>query len=154
MFMSSIEKTILKNMDIWRNINKIYNKKGNTKTLVLKSPQIETKDNKLLVSLKKSNFNLLNKKINKPHLYLNNAEAKAVKSELDHTDIIMNKNIINRLFRNSNTNYVNSNMKNSYFNTMLNKNDKTNYKMIKQTIQSYNSLKNSLISLSAAIHFI
>ncbi len=126
MFMSSIEKTILKNMDIWRNINKIYNKKGNTNTLVLKSPQIETKDNKLLVSLKKSNFNLLNKKINKPHLYLNNAEAKAVKSELDHTDIIMNKNIINRLFRNSNTNYVNSNMKNSYFNTMLNKNDKTN----------------------------
>ena len=119
MFMSSIEKTILKNMDIWRNINKIYNKKGNTKTLVLKSPQIETKDNKLLVSLKKSNFNLLNKKINKPHLYLNNAEAEAVKSELDHTDIIINKNIINRLFRNSN-------MKNSYFNTMLNKNDKTN----------------------------
>ena len=92
MFMSSIEKTILKNMDIWRNINKIYNKKGNTKTLVLKSPQIETKDNKLLVSLKKSNFNLLNKKINKPHLYLNNAEAEAVKSELDHTDIIINKN--------------------------------------------------------------
>ena len=111
-------------MDIWKNINKIYNKKGNTKTLVLKSPQIETKDNKLLVSLKKSNFNLLNKKINKPHLYLNNAEAEAVKSELDHTDIIINKNIINRLFRNSN-------MKNSYFNTMLNKNDKTNRKNYK-----------------------
>ena len=43
-------------MDIWRNINKIYNKKGNTKTLVLKSPQIETKDNKLLVSFEKKQF--------------------------------------------------------------------------------------------------
>lgn len=102
MYTSNIEK----HMDLYSNINKLYD----IKTLILKTPLMETADNILTISLKNGSFNLLHKNIFNPHLYTNIADTSALKSRFNHAGISESKNF----------NYLNSNI-----NTLLHTNDKT-----------------------------
>lgn len=107
MYTSSIKR----HMDLYSNINKFYD----IKTLILKTPLMETADNNLTISLKNGSFNLLNKNIFNPPLYTNTAETSALKSRFKHAGISENKNF----------NYLNSNINNTSVNTLLHTDDKT-----------------------------
>lgn len=107
MYTSSIKR----HMDLYSNINKFYD----IKTLILKTPLMETAYNNLTISIKNGSFNLLNKNIFNPHLYTNTAETSALKSRFNHEDISENKNF----------NYLNNNINNTNVDTLLYTDDKT-----------------------------